>query len=85
MYRMAQSRHPDDVTDLNDPTVDVSAMIAEVGVESVATVQAPTPRTRVQMRAATVELQDRDAAVMRWHLTAHAADAAVHASTCIML
>ena len=36
----------------DDPEVDVNAMVAEVGAESVATVQAPNLRTRAQMRAA---------------------------------
>ena len=39
-------------TDNDDPNVDVNAMIAEVGVESVATVQAPNLRTRAQRYAA---------------------------------
>ena len=30
---MQQSRNPDDVTGLDDPEVDVSRMIAEVGAE----------------------------------------------------
>ena len=38
--------------DNEDPEVHVSAMVAEVGAESVATVQAPTLRTRGQLRAA---------------------------------
>ena len=38
--------------DNNDPEVDVNAMIAEVGAESVATVQAPNLRTRAQRHAA---------------------------------
>ena len=38
--------------DNEDPEVTVSAMVAEVGAESVATVQAPTLRTRAQLRAA---------------------------------
>ena len=38
--------------DNEDPEVNVSAMVAEVGAESVATVQAPTLRTRAQLRAA---------------------------------
>ena len=38
--------------DNNDPDVDVNAMIAEVGAESVATVQAPNLRTRAQRHAA---------------------------------
>ena len=32
-YRMEQSGSPDDVTDLEDPEVDVSGMIAVVGAE----------------------------------------------------
>ena len=36
----------------DDPEVNVSAMVAEVGAESVATVQAPTLRIRAQLRAA---------------------------------
>ena len=35
-----------------NPEVDVNAMVAEVGAESVATVQAPTLRTRGQLRSA---------------------------------
>ena len=35
-----------------DPEVDVSAMVADVGAKSVATVQTPTLRTRGQLRAA---------------------------------
>ena len=35
-----------------DPEVDVSAMVAELGAESVATVQAPSLRTCGQLRAA---------------------------------
>lgn len=38
--------------DEHDPEVDVNAMVAEVGAESVATVQAPTLRTRAQRQAA---------------------------------
>ena len=38
--------------DNDDPEVDVNAMVAEVGAESVATVQAPTLRTRSQRHAA---------------------------------
>ena len=37
-----------------EPEVDVSAMVAEVGATSVATVQAPTLRTRGQLRVATI-------------------------------
>ena len=40
------------VNDNDDPDVDVNAMIAEVGAESVATVQAPNLRTRAQRHAA---------------------------------
>ena len=36
----------------DDPEVNVNAMVAEVGAESVATVQAPTLRTRAQRQAA---------------------------------
>ena len=32
-YRMEQSGSPDDVTELEDPEVDVSGMIAMVGAE----------------------------------------------------
>ena len=39
-------------SDHEDPEVDVCAMVAEVGAESVATVQAPTLGTRGQLRAA---------------------------------
>ena len=38
--------------DHDDPEVDVNAIIAEVGAESVATVQAPNLRTRAQRQAA---------------------------------
>ena len=38
--------------DNDDPNVDVNAMIAEVGAESVATVQVPNLRTRAQRQAA---------------------------------
>ena len=41
-----------------DPKVDVSALVAEVGAESVATVQAPTLRTRGQLRAARIARQN---------------------------
>ena len=41
-----------------DPEVDVNAMVAEVGAESVATVQAPTRRTRGQLRAAIIARQN---------------------------
>ena len=53
-YRMAyrNSRNPYDVTDVDDPEVDNSGMIAEVGAESVATEQTPTLRTRGQLHAA---------------------------------
>ena len=57
---MAPPRVPDDVTELDDPIVDVNAMINEVGAESVATVQAETVRTRAQLRAASIELEDDD-------------------------
>ena len=40
-----------------DPEIDVSAMVAEVGAESVAKVQAPTLRTRGQLRAARIARQ----------------------------
>ena len=40
------------VNDNDDPNVDVNAMIAEVGAESVATVQAPNLRTRAQRHTA---------------------------------
>ena len=53
-YRMASrnSRNPDEVTDVDNLEEDVSGMIAEVGAELVATEQAPTLRTRGQLRAA---------------------------------
>ena len=38
-YRMEQSGNSDDVTDLDNPEVDVGGMIAEVGAGPVATVQ----------------------------------------------
>ena len=41
-----------------DPEVDVSAMVAEVGAESLATVQAPTLRTRGQLRAVRIARQN---------------------------
>ena len=44
--------------DHDDPEVDVNAMVAEVGAESVATVQAPNLRTRAQMRAAKIARQN---------------------------
>ena len=44
--------------DDNDPEVDVNAMVAEVGAESVATVQAPTLRTRAQRQAARTARQN---------------------------
>ena len=46
------SGNPDNETEVDDPQVDVSGMIAQVGAESVATVQAPTLRTRGHLRAA---------------------------------
>ena len=46
------SGNPDNENELGDLEVDVSGMVAEVGAESVATVQAPTLRTRGQFRAA---------------------------------
>ena len=49
--------NPDNDAELGDPEVDVSAMVAEVGDESVATVQAPTLRTRGQLRAARIARQ----------------------------
>ena len=42
----------------DDPEVDVNAMVAEVGADSVATVQAPNLRTRAQMRAARIARQN---------------------------
>ena len=39
---MEQSGNAEDVTDLDDPTVDASGILAEVGAKSVSTVQAPT-------------------------------------------
>ena len=60
-------RNPGDVTDLDDPTVDVSGMVADVGAESVATMQAPTLRTIAQLRAAKVKLQDGDATGAELH------------------
>ena len=41
-----------------DPEVDVSVVVAEVGAESVATVQAPHLRTRGQLRAARIARQN---------------------------
>ena len=38
--------------DNEDPEVNVSAMVAELGAKLVATMQAPTLRTRAQLRAA---------------------------------
>ena len=52
---MEQLGNTDDVTDLDDREVDVSGMIAKVGAGSVAIVQAPTLRTRAQIRAARLE------------------------------
>ena len=43
------SGNPDNENELDDPEVDVSGMIAEVGGESGATVQALTLRTRGQL------------------------------------
>ena len=54
-YRMA-SVGP--ANENEDPEVDVSAMVAEVGAESVARVQAPTLRTRGQLRAARIARQN---------------------------
>ena len=54
-YRMA-SVGPENEND--DHEVDVSAMVAEVGAESVATVQVPNLRTRVQLRAARIARQN---------------------------
>ena len=42
-------------------------MVADVGAESVATMQAPALRTRAQLRVARVELQDGDAAGVELH------------------
>ena len=42
----------------DDPEVDVNSMIAEVGAESVATVQAPHLRTRAQRQAARIARQN---------------------------
>ena len=44
--------------DNDDPEVDVNAMVAEVGAESVAIVQAPTLRTRAQRQAARTARQN---------------------------
>ena len=44
--------------DNDDPEVDVNAMIAEVGAESVATVPAPNLRTRAQRQAARIARQN---------------------------
>ena len=44
--------------DHDDPNVDVNAMIAEVGAESVATVQALNLRTRAQRHAARLTRQN---------------------------
>ena len=44
--------------DNNGPVVDVNAMIAEVGAESVATVQAPNLRTRAQRQAPPIARQN---------------------------
>ena len=44
--------------DNDDPEVDVNAMIAEVGAESVATVPAPNLRTRAQRHAARIARQN---------------------------
>ena len=40
--------------DNDDPEVEVNAMVAEVGAESVAIVQAPNLRTRAQRHAARI-------------------------------
>ena len=55
------SGNPDTENELDNPEVGVSGMVAEVGVESVATVQAPTLRTHSQFRDARLARQDRDA------------------------
>ena len=49
--------NPDNDAELGDPEVDISAMVAKVGAESVATVQAPTLRTRGQLRATRIARQ----------------------------
>ena len=54
-------RNPDNENELDDPEVDVSGMVAEVGAKSVATMQAPTLRARGQFRTARLARQDRDA------------------------
>ena len=46
--------NPVNDADLGDPEVDVSVMVAQVGAKSVATVQAPTLRTRGQLRGARI-------------------------------
>ena len=46
------SGNPDNETELDDSDVDVSGMMAEIGAESVATLQAPTLRTCGQLRDA---------------------------------
>ena len=52
------SVNPNNDDELGDPEIDVSAMVAEVGAESVATVQAPTLRTHGQLRAARIARQN---------------------------
>ena len=61
LYGMAPPGVPDDVTDLDDPTVGMNVMVNEVGAESVATVQAQTLRTRAHLCAAGIVLEDEDA------------------------
>ena len=52
------SLNPENENEIDDAEVDVSGMIAEVGAESVATMQAPTLRTRGQLRAARIARQN---------------------------
>ena len=46
------SVNPDNENEIDDPEADVNGMISKVGAESVVKVQAPTLRTRGQLRAA---------------------------------
>ena len=55
-YRMTPV-NPDNEAGLGDSEVDVSATVAMIGAESVATVQAPTLKTRAQFRAARITRQ----------------------------
>ena len=61
------SLNPENENEIGDPEVDVSGMIAKVGAESDATVQAPTLRTRGQLRAGRLERRNNGAAGNHLH------------------